>query len=68
MIWQQWLEYFSVRNSSSEIEEIEENRTLMILYYIYCNVIKIRNDFFTRSNNVWIDLRKRKDKFALEVD
>lgn len=60
--------FFTVRNSSSEIEEIEENRTLMILYYIYCNVIKIRNDFFTRSNNVWIDLRKRKDKFALEVD
>lgn len=59
--------FFTVRNSSSEIEEIEENRTLMILYYIYCNVI-VRNDFFTRSNNVWIDLRKRKDKFALEVD
>lgn len=59
--------FFTVRNSSSEIEEIEENRTLMILYYIYCNVIA-RNDFFTRSNNVWIDLRKRKDKFALEVD
>lgn len=56
--------FFTVRNSSSEIEE---NRTLMILYYIYCNVI-VRNDFFTRSNNVWIDLRKRKDKFALEVD
>lgn len=59
--------FFTVRNSSSEIEEIEENRTLMILYYIYCNVI-VRNDFFTRSNNVWIDLRKRKDKFALEAD
>lgn len=59
--------FFTVRNSSSEIEEIEENRTLMILYYIYCNVI-VRNDFFTRSNNVWIDLRKRRDKFALEVD
>lgn len=59
--------FFTVRNSSSEIEEIEENRTLMILYYIYCNVI-VRNDFFTRSNNVWIDLRKRKDKLALEVD
>lgn len=59
--------FFTVRNSSSEIEEIEENRTLMILYYVYCNVI-VRNDFFTRSNNVWIDLRKRKDKFALEVD
>lgn len=59
--------FFTVRNSSSEIEEIEENRALMILYYIYCNVI-VRNDFFTRSNNVWIDLRKRKDKFALEVD
>lgn len=59
--------FFTVRNSSSEIEEIEENRTLMILYYIYCNVI-VRNDFFTRSNNVWIDLRKRKNKFALEVD
>lgn len=27
--------FFTVRNSSSEIEEIEENRTLMILYYIY---------------------------------
>lgn len=59
--------FFTVRNSSSEIEEIEENRTLMILYYIYCNVI-VRNDFFTRSNNVWIDLRKRKDKLVLEVD
>lgn len=59
--------FFTVRNSSSEIEEIEENRTLMILHYVYCNVI-VRNDFFTRSNNVWIDLRKRKDKFALEVD
>lgn len=59
--------FFTIRNSSSEIEEIEENRTLMILYYVYCNVI-VRNDFFTRSNNVWIDLRKRKDKFALEVD
>lgn len=59
--------FFTVRNSSSEIEEIEENRALMILYYIYYNVI-VRNDFFTRSNNVWIDLRKRKDKFALEVD
>lgn len=59
--------FFTVRNSSSEIEEIEENRALMILYYVYCNVI-VRNDFFTRSNNVWIDLRKRKDKFALEVD
>lgn len=59
--------FFTVRNSSSEIEEIEENRTLMILYYVYCNVI-VRNDYFTRSNNVWIDLRKRKDKFALEVD
>lgn len=59
--------FFTVRNSSSEIEEIEENRTLMILYYVYCNVI-VRNDFFTRSNNVWIDLRKRKDKLALEVD
>lgn len=59
--------FFTVRNSSSEIEEIEENRALMILYYIYCNVI-VRNDFFTRSNNVWIDLRKRRDKFALEVD
>lgn len=59
--------FFTVRNSSSEIEEIEENRTLMILYYVYCNVI-VRNDFFTRSNNVWIDLRKRRDKFALEVD
>lgn len=56
--------FFTVRNSSSEIEE---NRTLMILYYIYCNVI-VRNDFFTRSNNVWIDLRKRKDKLVLEVD
>lgn len=59
--------FFTVRNSSSEIEEIEENRTLMILHYVYCNVI-VRNDFFTRSNNVWIDLRKRRDKFALEVD
>lgn len=59
--------FFTVRNSSSEIEEIEENRTLMILYYVYCNVI-VRNDFFTRSNNVWIDLRKRKDKLVLEVD
>lgn len=59
--------FFTVRNSSSEIEEIEENRTLMILHYVYCNVI-VRNDFFTRSNNVWIDLRKRKDKLALEVD
>lgn len=59
--------FFTVRNSSSEIEEIEENRTLMILHYIYCNVI-VRNDFFTRSNNVWMDLRKRRDKFALEVD
>lgn len=59
--------FFTVRNSFSEIEEIEENRTLMILHYIYCNVI-VRNDFFTRSNNVWIDLRKRRDKFALEVD
>lgn len=37
------------RNSSSEIEET--NRTLMILYFIYCNVI-VSNDFFTRSNNV----------------
>lgn len=67
MIWQQWLEYFSQLEILPAIEKIEENRTLMILYYIYCNVI-VRNDFFTRSNNVWIDLRKRKDKFALEVD
>lgn len=67
MIWQQWLEYFSQLEILPAIEEIEENRTLMILHYIYCNVI-VRNDFFTRSNNVWIDLRKRKDKFALEVD
>lgn len=67
MIWQQWLEYFSQLEILPAIEEIEENRTLMILYYVYCNVI-VRNDFFTRSNNVWIDLRKRKDKFALEVD
>lgn len=67
MIWQQWLEYFSQLEILPAIEEIEENRALMILYYIYCNVI-VRNDFFTRSNNVWIDLRKRKDKLVLEVD